>query len=105
MEYLQGQPPKEKALAYCHYSIHKGYLSRRLIKNHGCLAKKCPFLEIYEEKQYWQDRKRKKNDKRLKEYIKKGNIEGIGEHIARLIYESSTQKMGDTDIWGENDDL
>lgn len=105
MAYLQGQPPEHKAIAYCHYSMHKGYLSERLLKLHGCLGKKCPYLEIYSEKQFWKDRKRKKSDKKLREYIKKGNIEGIGEHIARIIYESSTQEMGDTDIREQNDNL
>lgn len=105
MAFLQGQPPKDKAIAYCHYSLHKGYLSARLLKLHGCLTKQCPYLEIYTEKQFWKDRKRRRNDKKLREYIKKGNIEGIGDHIARIIYESSTQEMGDTDIWGENDDF
>ena len=105
MTYLQGQPSREKAIAYCHNPKHLGYLSLRLIKCHKCLDKHCKYLHPYEEKPYWIDRKRRRNDKKLKEYIRKGNIEGIGEHIARIIYESSTQEMGDTDIRGENDDI
>lgn len=105
MAYFTGQPPKEKAIAYCHNPKHLGFLSLKLIKAHKCLDKHCKYLHPYEDKPYWIDRKRRRTDKKLREYIRKNNIEGIGEIIARLIYESSTQEMGDTDFWGENDDL
>lgn len=105
MAYLKGQPNKENAVAYCHNPMHKGYLSVKIIRCHKCLDKQCKYLEIYEDKQYWVDRKRKRNDKKLKEFIKKDNIERIGEHIARIIYESSSQEMGDTDIREQNDNL
>ena len=105
MQWLKGQPNRKNSIAFCHNPQHKGHLSKNLIKCHKCLDKQCRYLQIYSEHEYWKSRTRKRNDKKLRELIKKNDIEGIGEHIARIIYESSTQEMGDTDIWGQNDNL
>lgn len=37
------------AIGYCHYSGHKGALNRELAYKHKCLAKKCRYLEKYNE--------------------------------------------------------
>lgn len=105
MAYLRGQPKGENRIGYCHNPMHKGYLSVNLLKCHKCLEKQCKYLEVDKKHPYWVSRKRRRNDKKLREYIRKNNIEGIGEFIARLFYEDSTQEMGDTDIREQNDDL
>ena len=37
----------------CHNNIHKGYLDIKLIKQHDCINKKCPFLERFEDYPFW----------------------------------------------------
>lgn len=105
MAFLRGQPGKENRIGYCHNPNHRGYLSVNLLKNHKCLEKQCRYLEVHKDHPYWVSRKRRRNDKKLREYIRKNNIEGIGEFIARLFYESSSQEMGDTDIREQDDDI
>lgn len=69
--WLRDQPTKEKRAGYCHNKSHKGYLSVKMIKKHECLRKQCPFLEKYEDHEYWKQRERIKLKK--KENKKKGN--------------------------------
>ena len=51
--YMGGQTNKDNAIAYCHHAKHNGYLNEKLIKQHDCLNKRCPYLHKYEEKPYW----------------------------------------------------
>ena len=37
----------------CHNNIHKGYLDIKLLKQHDCINKKCPFLEKFEDYPFW----------------------------------------------------
>jgi len=90
MQWLKGQPNRKNSIAFCHNPQHKGHLSKNLIKCHKCLDKQCRYLQIYSEHEYWKSRTRKRNDKKLRELIKNNDIEGIGNFIERLIYESST---------------
>ena len=62
---MQGQPSKENAVAYCHNKSHKGLLTVKMMKNHECLRKQCPFLEKYEDRPYWEERILKKQKKKL----------------------------------------
>ena len=85
MKFLLGQPSSENAIAYCHNPQYLGYLSVKLIKCHKCLDKHCKYLHPYENNPFWVKRRRVKQEKKLREYIKKDNIEGIGELIAGII--------------------
>jgi hypothetical protein len=109
MGYMNGQPSDGRTIAYCHHPMHRGKLSATMMKNHDCLNKRCKYLHIYEEHPYWQERRTKKVRKKVGEYLGKGNHEGLADYITRLLmkerYEDSTQEMGGTDIWGQNDDL
>lgn len=70
--YFKGQPSKEHAIGYCHNPKHMGYLSKNNLKNHKCLAKQCPYLHKYEEKQFWIDREKKKADKKARRMDERG---------------------------------
>ena len=37
------------AIGYCHCEAHKGALNRELARKHKCKAKKCKYLEKYNE--------------------------------------------------------
>ena len=60
------QPNKAKAVAYCHSGQHQGFLSEKMLKAHGCLGKNCPYLEKYENTQFFKDRAKKKADKKAR---------------------------------------
>ena len=56
--------PTNNVVAFCRYQKHRGYLTPKLMKTHGCLARKCPKLRKLE-CQFWEDRRSKKEMKRL----------------------------------------
>ena len=43
---------KSNALAHCHAQIHRGYLTKSLIKTHDCFRKNCSFFEKLKP-EYW----------------------------------------------------
>ena len=50
---LRNQPSRQNAVGYCHYKLHKGFLSWKAIKSHDCLGKQCPYLEKYLDRPVW----------------------------------------------------
>ena len=48
--------------AFCHSSLHPGYVTVKEMKRHNCLGKQCPLLEKYEH-EYWHMRDRAKKKK------------------------------------------
>lgn len=68
IRYFVNQPGKSKSVAYCHCNAHKGNISVKTLKKHECLRKQCPYLEKYEDHDYWRQRqtlKDKKKEKKL----------------------------------------
>lgn len=68
--FLMNAPKKENAVGYCHNKKHKGFLSKDIIKQHGCNFKQCPYLEKYETDPYWL---RRSIINAIKKYRKNGN--------------------------------
>ncbi len=66
---------RKKPAGYCKYYLHPGHMTPKNIKDHGCLGKNCPMLEKNEDHEYWEQREKKKAQKknrqnRLAELIK-----------------------------------
>ena len=87
-----GQPKQEKSVGFCTNYLHYGRLSLKNMKNHKCLDKNCPYLIPFNQHQFWQDRDKKLNDKKLKkrisqneEVIKHGSAEQIAELFEKII--------------------
>lgn len=40
-------------VGFCHYLIHKGYVTVTLLQKHECLEKKCPYLEKFDAYPFW----------------------------------------------------
>ncbi len=74
---------KRNAVGYCHHKKHIGNLNERMLKEHGCIEKKCPYLEKYEDNKYW-IKKKFKNP--LKHYHKNSGRGGI--KIAEKVYKT-----------------
>ncbi len=74
INFFKGQSNEKNAIGYCHYNIHKGYLTETLLKQHACIAKECPYLERYEYKTYWIKREIKKVVKKYRRHENKGVI-------------------------------
>lgn len=54
---------EEKLIGYCWYKLHPGFLTAKIMKQHECLKKSCPFFEPFEEHPYLV-RKRKIKERR-----------------------------------------
>lgn len=57
----------------CHNNIHRGYLDVKLLQQHDCINKKCPFLEKAEDYPFWVARENiaREKKKQSREYAKK----------------------------------
>lgn len=64
-QYLSNQP-KGTPVGWCTHNKHRGKLSVRLMKQHKCLGKNCPFFKKNEEHQYWKEREQIKQIKKAK---------------------------------------
>lgn len=56
----------------CHYHLHPGKLTKRLLLEHDCLGKQCVFLEKYDDATYWaglRNKQKSKEDARKRQMI------------------------------------
>ena len=44
---------KKSIIGYCHFSEHKGSMTKSLLKTHDCVAKGCHYFEKYIDNPYW----------------------------------------------------
>lgn len=51
-------------VGFCHVNLHKGYLTRKLLKEHDCIAKHCKCLEKFPDYPFWKKRDKSKKAKR-----------------------------------------
>ena len=65
-KFMVNQPNMKKAVGYCHSGQHQGFMSEKMIKSHKCLAKNCPYLEKYENAEFWIRRAQIKELKKLR---------------------------------------
>ncbi len=65
-KFMGNQPKKDNSVGYCHSGQHQGYMTVRMIKCNGCLAKQCKYLEKYMDNPYWAERERIKAEKKAK---------------------------------------
>ena len=66
-DYFRANVIDDNAIGYCHNKSHVGKISKKIMKQHQCLAKNCALLEKYEHKRYWCDREVKKYLKKIKD--------------------------------------
>ncbi len=71
----------ENAIAFCHASIHPGYLSKTLVKSHDCLAKQCPFFERLKP-EYWETLEKAKQKIKNNRSNKKQAVKKAGDRDA-----------------------
>ena len=89
---FQGQPPQNKACAWCGNRKHQGYISVHIMKKRGCLAKNCRYLVPLKQHPYWQEREKKLSDKktkklmqRVEETIKHGTADEIADVFEEIL--------------------
>jgi hypothetical protein len=59
-------------VGYCWNEIHRGYLTKNLMKEHQCIEKKCRHFQKYENSPYWKEKEaRREKKKKRKEILKK----------------------------------
>lgn len=62
---IYGNPISDShKLGYCHHKNHIGYLSHKLIVEHKCTQKECPFFHKYESHPFWQEKELRKKVKK-----------------------------------------
>ena len=71
--YMKEKVADQNVIAFCHSLAHTGRLSEKLLKQHGCIGKNCPFLEKYNH-QYWIEKDCINELKRYNKHNKNGFI-------------------------------
>jgi len=51
-----------KVVGFCHNNLHRGYISKSLLKSHECIEKECTLLERFDHR-YWAQIERERNAK------------------------------------------
>ena len=82
---------KKSVVGYCHFSEHKGSITKTLLKKHECVAKGCHYFEKYKDNPYWKGveqaqaakQKRRETARRIKKEEEKQRKEWID--TARII--------------------
>ena len=89
-----GQPKPQKAVARCVHYSHVGLLSLRNMKIHKCEQKSCPYLIPITDHPYWEQKEKKRLDKRIKknnDIIRYGSPEEIAELVSNLIWKETEE--------------
>lgn len=79
----------------CHNNIHKGYLDIKLLMQHDCINKKCPFLEKFEDYPFWVSQaniareKAKKRMEYAKAHEKSEKIKALSDERMNILLESA----------------
>lgn len=68
---------RKTIIGYCHNQIHRGSITVKLLQEHSCLEKECPFLQKLEDRPFWanlnqqnaEKAKNKKNAKRQRKWL------------------------------------
>lgn len=66
VRYFKEHIRDSKVCGYCHSNAHKGKLTVKMLRQHGCLQKQCSCLERYEDHPFWKERAFKKAQKKAR---------------------------------------
>lgn len=65
---------RKNLIGFCHYPVHRGGVTKALLKSHKCISKGCKFLQKYEDIPYWEAAEQidasKKKMKTMKKQLK-----------------------------------
>lgn len=62
---IYGNPISDShKLGYCHHKNHIGFLNHKLIMEHKCTSKNCPYFHKYESHPFWQEKQKRKGAKK-----------------------------------------
>ena len=77
-------------VGYCNYKLHPGKISKRLLLEHNCLGKNCPYLKRNENSTYWihvAERERAREREKLRELRAKAEKHRKEARIAEITEE------------------
>lgn len=55
----------DSLVGYCFYPVHKGYVTKIMLKEHDCINKHCPFLNKFLDFPYWTHLQEENNAKEI----------------------------------------
>lgn len=69
---------RKNIVAHCHLRSHRGYLTKKLVASHDCVAKKCSFFEKLEP-EYWRTLDEAARDKKVNRALRKEETQAKDE--------------------------
>ena len=63
---MRSQPKTDNNTAgQCHNNIHSGRMTLKMVRDHDCLGKKCPFFEKNDNHSHWKKKEAIKQKRKL----------------------------------------
>ena len=92
---------QKNIVGYCRYNLHRGKLNVKLLREHKCLEKQCPFFDRYEESPYWDKVARAKEEKARRKREKAAKKQREREEAAffeelKILFQSYADEAGYT---------
>ena len=92
---------QKNIVGYCRYNLHRGKLNVKLLREHKCLEKQCPFFDKYEESPYWDKVARAKEKKAQRKREKAAQKQREREEAAffeelKILFQSYADEAGYT---------
>lgn len=79
-KFFDGKKVKKLPVGICKNRIHPGYVSTALMKEHKCIAKKCPYFDRNELHPIWDAREYHRLHKKIGKLLRKYYLQGIFNH-------------------------
>lgn len=73
MKRIHHRKPSKNPCGYCHNRTHRGFVTVDAMKDHKCMEKACPFLQIFDEHPYIQKKERQNLENRVRKHMIKTN--------------------------------
>ena len=83
---IDGKKRKNGIIGYCHNMIHLGYITVKLMQEHGCIDKNCKYFAKYTDRPFWiqKEKSKEKKIKALDSKRKKDERDKIIEKIMKI---------------------
>ncbi len=80
---------RNKIVGCCHYNLHPGKMTEKILLKHDCVAKECPFFEKYEKAEYWKqlEARKKAKEKQKRDKAAKKKAASEQEEMTRRVAE------------------
>lgn len=83
--YFSSTPNLSASIGYCRHNMHRGNMTHKMVKQHRCLEKQCPYF-IKIDHPYWDRKEKLKILKKFKKVVSTNDADQIATYITMLMF-------------------